>query len=121
MELKNNPNAIATSINEPFLLALISEELKSRRLFSTLQQVGLDGSPYQPTLDALIMQGLGLAEDNATLELYFTIMDEHAASLPGVSAGKSFSEEVAAQTKEVFARLVAGAAELKNRPEAAGC
>lgn len=99
MELSPNPIIIPMSGNEQLLLALIAEELKSRRFFGTLQQLGFEDSHYQPHLDHLIMQGLGLDEANATFDFYFRTMDEHAAKL-GIK-----EEETAAQAKEVFDKL----------------
>ena len=77
MSVKNTP----LSANEPMLLLLIAEELKSRKFFNTLQQLGLDDSYYQPHLDEAIMQSLGLGNDNATLDFYFSVMETHAQQL----------------------------------------
>jgi hypothetical protein len=85
--------------SEQLIVALICEELKSRRFFSTLQLLGLEDSPWQPNLDQLIMQGLGLNDANSTLDFYFRVMDEHAGTI-GTS-----EESVHAQAKEVYRKL----------------
>ena len=43
-----------------FTLRLIREELKSRKLFETLHEVGLDDCYFQPHLDELILSTLGI-------------------------------------------------------------
>lgn len=88
--------------SEQFMIALISEELKSRRFFGTLQILGLEDSHFQPNLDALIMQGLGLGEDNATFDRYFRVMDEHAGKI-GIQ-----EESVRAEAREVLKKLKHG-------------
>jgi hypothetical protein len=86
--------------SESLLLALISEELKSRKFFGTLQQLGLDNAYYQPHLDAVIMQGLGLSEEsNETLDFYYAVMEEHAGKI-GIK-----QESVTEQAEVVLAKL----------------
>lgn len=86
---------------ESFLLSLISEELKSRKFFNTLLELGLDNSYYQPHLDEAILSCLGITdESNATLDFYFTVMNEHAEKI-GVK-----EESVVEQAKVVYSKLV---------------
>ena len=54
-------------------LYLIREELKSRKLFQALHQVGLDDCYFQPHLDSLILKTIGL--DNHTDETFIKYDD----------------------------------------------
>jgi hypothetical protein len=83
------------------IIFLIGEELKSRRFFNTLQEMGLDDSHFQPHLDEAIMACLGLDDSNATLDFYFTVMSEHASKI-GIK-----SESVTGEAKRVYEKLVA--------------
>lgn len=56
-------------------LYLISEELKSRRLFRTLQKVGWEECEFQPHLDELIIRQIGLDGSDKTFDLYTAIME----------------------------------------------
>ena len=78
---QNNPTLLGSAITEALILALICEELKSRRFFSTLQELGLEDSHFQPSLDEVIMLCLGLDGANSTLDRYFRIMDTHAEKI----------------------------------------
>lgn len=94
--IKIHPEADA----ERFLLMLIGEELKSIRFFSTLMDLGLDHSHYQPHLDEAILTGLGITdESNETYDFYFAVMNEHAASIGPKG------EHVAKQAKVVYEKL----------------
>ena len=64
------------------IVFLIGEELKSRKFFNTLQQLGLDNSYYQPHLDEAIMAGVGLTdESNTTQDFYYHVMEAHAEKI----------------------------------------
>lgn len=67
------------------VLYLICEELKSRKLFRSLQDVGLDGSHYQPHLDELILKNLALDDDSdEVFDIYYNIMERRSRKLqPG--------------------------------------
>jgi len=86
--------------NTAHLLFLIGEELKSRRFFNTLQELGLDDSYFQPHLDDAIMACLGLdAARNETLDRYFAIMNDHATRID------IKRESVALEAREAYDKL----------------
>jgi hypothetical protein len=63
-----------------FSLYLIKEELKSRKLFQALHEVGLDDCYFLPHLDSLILKSVGL--DNGTGEtfsMYDNIIEKNGA------------------------------------------
>ena len=65
-----------------FTLYLIKEELKSRRLFDTLSQVGFDDSYFQPRLDSLILRSLGMDDDShKTFDTYYEIMERRSKKI----------------------------------------
>ena len=85
---------------ESFVLTLISEELKSRRFFGTLQRLGLDDSYFQPHLDAAILSCLGIIdESNPTFDFYFAVMNEHAEKI-GVK-----EESIREEAEQVLIKL----------------
>lgn len=84
-----------------FILTLISEELKSRKFFNTLLELGLDNSYYQPHLDEAILSCLGITdENNETYDFYYAVMNEHAEKI-GIK-----EESVLEQAKEVYSKIV---------------
>src|SRR4051812_27176335 len=63
-------------------LFLIKEELKTRKLFRALHQVGLDDCYYQPHLDALILQSVGVYDGtDETFGVYTEIMDRRSKKI----------------------------------------
>jgi hypothetical protein len=83
-------------------LYLIREELKSRRLFHALHKAGLDDCYFQPHLDALIMQSLGLDDDNdETFTLYDDILEKRSRKI------EAFNDSVMKQAMKVYGELVA--------------
>ncbi len=61
---------------------LIKEELKSRRLFHALHEVGLDDCYFQPHLDVLILESIGLSDrTDETLSMYEAIMDRRSKKI----------------------------------------
>lgn len=61
---------------------LIIEELKSRKLFSALREVGLDDCYFQVHLDSLIMRKIGLDDgQDETSRAYSDIMDKRARKI----------------------------------------
>lgn len=85
---------------ESLILSLLTEELKSRRFFNTLLELGLDNSYYQPHLDEVILQLTGLNDDrNETMEFFCSVMDAHAQQI-GIK-----EEEVVAQARSVYEKL----------------
>ena len=61
---------------------LIKEELKSRKLFHALHEVGLDDCYFQPHLDSLILRSVGL-DDGAdeTFAMYDTIIEKRSRKI----------------------------------------
>jgi hypothetical protein len=58
---------------------LIREELKSRKHFNTLHQLGLTECHYQPHLDSLILETLGIdASSDETFEVYDSIIEKRS-------------------------------------------
>lgn len=65
-------------------LYLIREELKSRKLFNALHEVGLDDCYFQPHLDSLILQSVGLDDGkDETFNTYRRIMDKRSRKITG--------------------------------------
>ena len=63
-------------------LFLIGEELKSRKLFHALHQVGIDDCYFQPSLDKLILQYVGMDDHrNETFAVYNAIMDKRSKKI----------------------------------------
>jgi hypothetical protein len=61
---------------------LIKEELKSRKLFQALHEIGLDDCYFQPHLDVLIMESMGLCDDtDETFSIYDEIMDRRSKKI----------------------------------------
>jgi len=70
------PDDIQTSIY------LIKEELKSRKLFHALHEVGIDDCYFQPHLDILIMESMGLRDGtDETFRIYDEIMDRRSKKI----------------------------------------
>jgi hypothetical protein len=73
-----------TSPNEPLassiIIHLIREELKSRRFFEALRELGLDDSFYQTDLLEIIMAGMGLPLNSEECYSYcHGLMRRHSA------------------------------------------
>ncbi|GCC51925.1 hypothetical protein SanaruYs_21560 [Chryseotalea sanaruensis] len=61
---------------------LIKEELKSRKLFHALHEVGIDDCYFQPHLDVLIMESMGLCDStDETFTRYDEIMDRRSKKI----------------------------------------
>ena len=64
---------------EKVIICLIREELKSRRFFEGLREIGLDDNFYQADLLELIMAGLGLRLDSTEqYNFYYDLLNEHS-------------------------------------------
>lgn len=88
--------------NERLIIALIAAELKSRKFFNTLQDLGLDDSWYQAHLDDIILSCLGIDDDtNETFDFYYNVMNKHAERID-----KSKSS-VTMQARAAFKKLKA--------------
>lgn len=63
-------------------LFLIREELKIRKLFSTLNEIGLSDCCYEPNLDNLILKLLDLNDGkDETFEVYCEIIDRRSRKI----------------------------------------
>ncbi|HTJ53215.1 MAG TPA: hypothetical protein VL443_27360 [Cyclobacteriaceae bacterium] len=88
-------------------LQLIKEELKSRKFFNALLDLGLDNCPYQSNLDDLIMNFVGLNDDaDETFDFYYDVMDRHGKL---ITANK---ESIGRQALEAYDELMV---EIKRR------
>lgn len=100
MAFDSKQNPVTNLSVEEIVLILISEELKSRQFFSTLQHLGLDDSWCQPRLDDAILTCLGLNDTtNEIFDFYYAIMNEHADKID------QSIESISEQAKEVYAKL----------------
>lgn len=67
---------------EATTVSLIQEELKSRKFFRTLQDMGLDDCYFQPHLDTLILQSLDMDDDrDETFDVYCEIMERRSKKI----------------------------------------
>lgn len=68
--------------NDQLLLALIGEELKSSKFFSTLRELGLDDVFFQTNLGSLILSKAGFDEEsNHALDAYYELLERHSANM----------------------------------------
>jgi hypothetical protein len=73
---------VQTPLQVELTIFLIREELKSRKFFNSLQELGLDDSYYQPHLDELIMANVELNdESNETFDFYYNIMEKYSKKI----------------------------------------
>jgi hypothetical protein len=71
---------LPTNVQES--LYLIREELKSRKLFHALHEVGLDDCYFQPHLDSLILRSVGLDDGtDETFMIYHTIVERRSRKI----------------------------------------
>ena len=64
------------------VLFLIREELKARKLFYILQEAGMTDCDFEPHLDSLILQFIGIDDDNdAVFEKYCVIMEKRSKKI----------------------------------------
>ncbi|MBT1706334.1 hypothetical protein [Chryseosolibacter indicus] len=99
MKVKYSLIELPTDIQ--FILYLISEELKSRRFFSTLQELGLDNSYFQPHLDSLILRSLDMDEDSdETFDAYYKIIERRSRKI------KADSTSVTRQALKAYHELL---------------
>jgi hypothetical protein len=101
MILQNTSGSQGMAVTENHVLFLIGEELKSRKFFSTLQDLGLDDSWYQPHLDEAILTCLDLNDNtNEIFDYYYATMNEHAALIDKSAAS------IEEQARVVYVKLV---------------
>jgi len=63
-------------------LCLIKEELKSRKFFNALQEMGLDDCYFQPHLDELILRSLDMDDDSdKTFDAYYEIIERRSKKI----------------------------------------
>jgi len=85
MKLKNTTYPIIKLPSKiQVTLYLIKEELKSRKLFQVLLELGLDGCNFQPNLDPLILQTIGSDEEvDESFSVYNNIMEKRSRKIAG--------------------------------------
>ncbi|MBK7652180.1 MAG: hypothetical protein IPJ20_17720 [Flammeovirgaceae bacterium] len=83
MKLKNPTYPlIKMPIDIQIPLYLIKEELKSRKLFHMLQELGMTDCDFEPHLDSLILQIIGLDEDDDNVsDKYFDVMERRSKKI----------------------------------------
>jgi len=70
----------ASPLTEKAIIHLIGQELKSRRFFEGLRELGLDDAFYQPDLLELIMTAMGLPPESHDehYNFYHDILRKHS-------------------------------------------
>jgi hypothetical protein len=107
MSLQDQNSPMKLPSQTEVILQLIREELKSRKFFNSLTQLGLDNCYYQPNLDNLIMAYVGLQDDdNQTFDFYYSVIERRSELI------NKNKESVIEQALEVYVELVA---EVKRR------
>lgn len=80
---------------------LIQQELKCRKLFDHLNEVGMGDSYFQPHLDKLILAQVGLDDGkDETLNFYVKLIDKHSRKIKGNN------ESVMKQAMKVYVALM---------------
>lgn len=91
----NNPDSAELA------LTLIGEELKSRKFFNALHELGFEYSFFQPHLDRPILSAIGLDPgDEDIFDFYSDLMDKHSQLI------SAEAKSVSVQAKEVYATLL---------------
>jgi hypothetical protein len=82
-------------------LYLIKEELKSRKLFHALHDVGLDDCYFQPHLDSLILRSVGLDDGtDETFSIYDNILEKRSRKI------ESDNDSIMKQAFKVYQELI---------------
>jgi len=83
MKTQNNSYPIVrVPLKMQMSIYLIKEELKSRKFFRTLQEMGLDDCYFQPHLDTLILRSLDLDDDSdKTFDAYYEIIEHRSKKI----------------------------------------
>jgi hypothetical protein len=83
MKLKQSkPRLVKLPNSIDLTLFLIKEELKSRKLFHALHEVGLDDCYFQPHLDILILQSVGMDDEtDETFNIYHDIIRKRSMKI----------------------------------------
>ena len=94
------------------LLYLIKEELKSRRFFNGLREIGLDDCYFQPDFSSIVLAYTGFTdEENATYDFYFNLLEKYSVMI------EAADESVIKHAFNVYIDLLA---ERKRRDEHEG-
>jgi hypothetical protein len=84
-----------------FSLYLIKEELKSRKLFQALHEVGLDDCYFQPRLDSLIMRSIDMDDGtDETFSIYDNIVEKRSKKI------KADNDSIMKQAFKVYQELM---------------
>lgn len=82
-------------------LFLIKEELKSRKFFNGLRNLGLDGCFYQTHLEKLIMANVGLNEESdKDFDYYYDLIEKYSKKI------EADNESVTKQALKVYVELI---------------
>ena len=88
-------------LDEKDILHLIREELKIRKFFNTLREVGIEDCYYQPDLGTLILKSLGLDDGkDETFYRYSDLMDLHSKKV------QADLESIQTQALKVYRKLL---------------
>ncbi len=91
-------------------LYLIREELKSRKLFQALHDVGLEESCFQPNLDSVILNYLEMDDGtDETFRIYNGILERRSRKMEGSQ------ESIMKQTHKAFQQLLIEKEKMKLR------
>ncbi|MDV3309296.1 MAG: hypothetical protein LOY03_10825 [Cyclobacteriaceae bacterium] len=90
-----------SSSDATLALTLIGEELKSRKFFNALHELGFEYSFFQPHLDQPILNAVGLDPGNDDIfDFYSDLMDKHSKLI------SAEPKSVSTQAEEVYATLL---------------
>jgi hypothetical protein len=93
-----------------FIIYLISQELKIRRLFDGLQKAGMDDCYFEPHLDRIILAEIGLDDGtDQTMELFCKIIEKRSRKI------KPSRESIVKQSFKVYMELTAEKTKRKNQ------
>lgn len=91
------------------LIVLIKQELKSRKLFSMLHEIGVNDCAYEPHLDFLILRSLGMDDEkDETFNMYDRIMDKRTRKL------KETKESLTKQAFKAYIQLISAKEKRKS-------
>lgn len=100
MKLKNT-QLVKLPPKAQFSLYLIREELKSRKLFHALQKVGFVEPYFQPSLDTLILDSIGIEQrSDETFTIYWDILERRSKKI------KADNESIMKQALKVYGELM---------------
>ena len=108
MKLHSNIPLISLPPKTEQILFLISEELKARRFIHSLEKVGFLDNNFEPHLDSLIIQYIGLNSDDETFERYTAIMDKRSGKI------KDDNESIARHALKAYHQLIMEKNNTKN-------